>query len=125
MDIPEFEHRLSVRNGIQVYDRTLFGGDDPVMSGPVAARRAQGLANEGFAADVGSPAYGADFCYALPKYVAAICVRRALRTLRKPFHLPADRVCGTAVQLFDGSGRRVVREVWTRCPDEESTDRHA
>jgi 2-keto-4-pentenoate hydratase len=27
----------------------------------VAARRAQGLANEGFAADVSSPAYGADF----------------------------------------------------------------
>ena len=61
MDIPEFEHRLSVRNGIHVYNRTLFGGDDPVMSGPVAARRAQGLANEGFAADVSSPAYGADF----------------------------------------------------------------
>jgi hypothetical protein len=41
-DVPEFEHRLSVHKGIQVYDRTLFGGDDPVMSG--RSRRLQPVA---------------------------------------------------------------------------------
>src|SRR5258708_364784 len=57
-------------------------------------------------------------CYAPPGCVVAICVRHALHTARKPLHLRADRICGTAAQLFDGSGRRVVRAVWSCCPDE-------
>jgi hypothetical protein len=32
--------------------------------------------------------------------------------------LPADKICGTAVQLFDGSGHCVVRAIWSRRPDE-------
>jgi hypothetical protein len=52
--IPEFEHRLPVRNGIQVYDRPLFGGDDPVISGrswPVSAISRRAVRHRRLSAD--------------------------------------------------------------------------
>jgi hypothetical protein len=64
-------------------------------------------------------------CYAPSGRVVATCVRRALHTARKPFHRRADRICGTAVQLFGGSGCRVVHAVSSRCLGEQSTGRHA